>query len=203
MAACREPFDDKNFYWFTRRSRQLAARCRDKATYGTVLEPLSARAGDFKRLLLDHIVVGAHGSQSQLHSSRDHIDPHVSSIGGLAHGVRRCGGSGRITALHDEIYPADIVERWTTAFADSHSLHLVRGRSDEFATLQLADLVAGATDLAFRPPLQVGLKADVQRLVRVEVQRWLAPDMTIWPWRDPNSQLRPEGGLPPRSDPDW
>jgi hypothetical protein len=61
VAACRDLLVEKNFYWFSRRSREITSACNDKWTRAKILDPIALRAPRLRRLLLDHITHGIGG----------------------------------------------------------------------------------------------------------------------------------------------
>lgn len=199
--ACRSP-GEKSFYWVARRARQLVSRCPDGPVREQVLKPMARAAGRFRELLLEHVAIRGEGDAFA--RPADHIDPHVAALGALANGWRqRTEHGGWIDALHDEIVPNDVVDRWTEAFTQIGRMRLSRGKSLNEPRLQLADLIAGAAEAALRRPSDDEQTEIVRALAQGQVTEWIPRDLTICAWRDPVSQFRPEGAPPPREDYDW
>jgi hypothetical protein len=197
ITAVRTP-TSRHSYALGRAARELKSTCTDRDTSRNVLRPLVAGAREFDRLLR---AIAAPHADGPFRNAADHIDPHLAALGALPIAWReRLGTSAPIEAHHDEILPDDIVDRWSSVMATAARMHLTRGRSVDDPRLQVADLVAGATECALRPTESDTRRRTVQEIARAHVGAWLPRDATIVAFRDPRSQLRPEGSLSPRSD---
>lgn len=128
--------------------------------------------------------LGAPNPTATGHVARDHIDPHVCALGTICDAWRNEFGDDELplVLMHDEIGPRDVVDRWSSVVQSLSNAVVVRGRSVERPSIQLADIVAGATELAMRDPHTLS-RGDrwTWQLMRDHVSAWLVPDRTIWP----------------------
>ena len=137
----------------------------------------------------------------QVMLDQGHIDPHVPAVGSLIEAWRDRldhPDATELTILHDVINSGDTIDRWTPLF-DRLGVTVTRGNSHDHPALQVADLVAGATRAAFQDPTSATAGRTTIDTARL-VERWLPPDLVIWPWKDPRSSLRSDGVTGMRTD---
>lgn len=202
VEAWRRP-SEQALYELGRQLRRLSSTVGSASTRRDVLRPLVRAHRDMTLHLMRDLAPQEPGGGTDGVRLVDHLDPHTPALGALVMGWRaRLGLSARISLVHDEIFPKDIVERWETHLAVLHGVSLRRGTSVGSPALQLADLVAGAASTALAPTAGDAIEEGVAALFRSVVTSWLPADLTIWPWSDPRSALRPEGGVALRIDPD-
>lgn len=175
VVACRTQESDA-FRDFTAEAYRLSEKCSELTT-SILLRKVAQRVP----LLAEYLS----GWRERPIRPADLIDPHVCALGSICNAWRAEHGNAvePFLVLHDEIHVGDVVDRWSRTMAMQSNATLVRGDSAARPSLQVADLVAGATEFAFRVNVRNGQSSLIK--IRQKLPTWLIADDTVWPdlWR--------------------